>query len=160
MQQAHTPTCRQGIEAHITWLNSHIDDLDKDIKQALQGDDLAEALMEVPGVGTGLASVLRSDLPQLGQLNRKQIASLVGVAPFNRDSGKMRGKRCIWGGRATVRSALYMAVLSGVRHYSPLKAFYSRLLEAGKAKKVVLIACMRKLLTILNAIASQHLASV
>jgi len=111
-------------------------------------DDL---LQSVPGVGPVLATTLLAELPELGTLSRQQLAVLVGVAPLNHDSGTLRGHRCIWGGRATVRTALYMGALVATRWNPVLKAFYQRLLAAGKAKKVAMVACMRKLLTILNA---------
>ena len=98
-----------------------------------------------------VSTTLLSDLPELGTLNRKQISALVGVAPFNRDSGKFRGKRAVWGGRSNVRSALYMGTLTAVRFNPVIKTFYTRLIEAGKPAKVALVACMRKLLTILNS---------
>ena len=103
------------------------------------------------GVGQILSFTLVAELPELGQLDRKKIAALVGVAPFNRDSGKHRGQRSTWGGRSQVRTVLYMATLSAVRYNPALRIFYQRLLLAGKAKKVALVACMRKLLTVLNA---------
>ena len=108
-------------------------------------------LRSVPGVGEQLSVTLLAHLPELGALDRKRIAALVGVAPINRDSGKMRGKRSIWGGRARVRAVLYMAALVGSRYNPVLRDLYQRLLTAGKPKKVALTACMRKLLTILNA---------
>lgn len=108
-------------------------------------------LQSTPGVGPVLSRTLISQLPELGDLNRKEIAALVGVAPFNRDSGTWRGRRTIWGGRATVRAVLYMSTLVATRYNPVIREFYERLLAAGKVKKVALIACMRKLLTILNA---------
>ncbi len=108
-------------------------------------------LRSVPGVGPVLTVTLLAGLPELGRLDRREIAALVGVAPFNRDSGTLRGKRTVWGGRSSVRATLYMATLVATRHNSVIRAFYQRLLEAGKPKKVALTACMRKLLTILNA---------
>jgi len=110
-----------------------------------------DLLRTVPWVGPGLAQTLIVDLPELGALSRKQIAALVGVAPLNRDSGTLRGRRIVWGGRAHVRAALYMAALVGSRCNPVIRSFYQRLCDAGKAKKVALTACMRKLLTILNA---------
>ena len=115
-------------------------------------------MQSVKGVGPVLSTTLLADLPELGTLNRKKIAALVGVAPFNRDSGTMRGKRTVWGGRAQVRAALYMGTLAATRHNPVIKAFYTRLLAAGKAKKVALTACMRKLLTILNAMIKNQTA--
>ena len=106
----------------------------------------------MPGIGDVVARTLIADLPELGTLDRKKIAALVGVAPFNRDSGTFRGKRTVWGGRAKVRAALYMAALVASQHNPHLARFYQRLLEAGKPKKLALTAVMRKLLTILNAI--------
>jgi transposase len=108
-------------------------------------------LKSAPGVGSVLSSTLLANLPELGTLDRRQIAALVGIAPLARDSGAFRGKRRVWGGRAVVRSALYMGTLVGTRYNPILKTFYQRLCESGKAKKVALTACMRKLLTILNA---------
>jgi transposase len=105
----------------------------------------------VPGVGPVLSRTFLAQVPELGTLNRQKIAAIVGVAPFNRDSGTLRGKRTIWGGRAPVRAVLYMATLVATRHNPVIQTFYRRLLAAGKAKKVALTACMRKLLTILNA---------
>ena len=110
-------------------------------------------MRSVPGVGRVLAVTLLCELPELGRLDRKEIAALAGVAPFSRDSGKVRGKREIWGGRASVRAPLYMAALSATRHNPAIRDFYARLCAAGKPKKVALTACMRKLLVILNAIA-------
>jgi transposase len=109
-------------------------------------------LQSIPGVGKVLSATLLAELPELGKLNRRQIAALVGVAPYNRDSGKMRGKRSIWGGRASVRSVLYMATLVSTRFNPVISSFYQRLLEKGKVKKIALVACMRRLLTIMNAI--------
>src|SRR5262249_6566596 len=112
-----------------------------------------DLLRSVPGVGRVMTATLLAELPELGKLNRKQIAALVGVAPLNRDSGTYRGKRMIWGGRASVRAALYMAALVASRHNPAIRTFYERLCAAGKAKKLALTACMRKLLTMLNAMA-------
>ena len=108
-------------------------------------------LASVPGMGRVTATAMLAQLPELGTLNNKQIAGLVGVCPYSRDSGAMRGRRTIWGGRASVRAALYMAALVGSRYNPVLKAFYQKLVKAGKPKKVALVACMRKLLMILNA---------
>ena len=108
-------------------------------------------LQSTPGVGPVLSRTLVAEVPELGLLNRQEIAALIGVAPLNRDSGTVRGKRAVWGGRAHVRAVLYMSTLAAVRHNSALKAFYERLRAVGKAPKVALTACMRKLLTILNA---------
>jgi len=146
---------RTLIEAHITWLQAALDELNQDLDQALQSSPLwrerEELLRSVPGVGPILSFTLLADLPELGRLTHKQLATLVGVAPLNRDSGTARGKRLIWGGRARVRSALYMSALSAVRYNPVLRAFWTRLREQGKPPKVALVACMHKLLTILNA---------
>jgi transposase len=144
-----------SIRHHITWMQQQLASLDDDLDRLLQSSPLwrehDEILQSTPGVGPVLSRTLLSHLPELGTLNRKEIAALVGVAPFNRDSGQWRGRRTIWGGRATVRAVLYMSALVGIRHNPVIRAFYERLLAAGKEKKVALTACMRKLLTILNA---------
>ncbi|MEO0941745.1 MAG: IS110 family transposase [Cyanobacteria bacterium J06642_12] len=149
-------TAKADIEAHIDWLKQRLKALDKQIDQHRQDCDTCqtnyELLTTVPGVGRVVATVLLARLPELGQLHHKQLASLVGVAPFNQDSGKTRGRRRIVGGRAMVRSALYLSALVAVQHNSVIRAFYQKLLAAGKAKKLALIACAHKLLTILNAI--------
>lgn len=146
---------RQRIQAHIDWLNEQLKEIDDDLAKRLRDSPVWKAkddlLRGFNGVGDVTSRTLMAELPELGTLNRKQIASLVGLAPFNRDSGTLRGKRCIWGGRAEVRSVLYMAALSAVRCNPVIKAFHARLIQAGKAKKVALVACMRKILTILNA---------
>ena len=146
---------RPRIEAHIVWLGEELKDLDQGLRRTIrqspvwrEKDDL---LRTVPGVGEQLSLTLLAYLPELGSLGRRQIAALVGVAPFNRDSGTLRGKRTVWGGRARVRAALYMATLVATRHNPVIRAFYQRLLDAGKPKKLALTACMRKLLLILNA---------
>jgi transposase len=147
---------RSGIQTHIKWLEEAIstinDDLDHQIRSSPSWFEKDNLLKSVPGVGKVVSTTLLIELPELGQLNRRQIAALVGVAPLNHDSGTMRGKRTVWGGRAKLRSVLYMAALVGVRYNPIIAAFYQHLLNAGKAKKVALVACMRKLLTILNAI--------
>ena len=146
---------RPRIESHIAWLEQELSDLDKELRQSLrrspvwrEKDDL---LRTVPGVGEQLSLTLLADLPELGTLDRRQIAALVGVAPFNRDSGTLRGRRAVWGGRSRVRGVLYMGSLTATRFNPVIRDFYQRLLAAGKTKKVALVACMRKLLTILNA---------
>ena len=143
------------IEAHIAWLEQELSDLDKGLRQTLrqspvwrEKDDL---LRTVPGVGPQLSLTLLALLPELGTLDRKQIAALVGVAPYNRDSGTRRGKRAVWGGRSRVRAVLYMGALVASRHNPAIRDFYQRLLAAGKPKKVALVASMRKLLVTLNA---------
>jgi transposase len=147
---------RADIQAHILWLRKRLKGVDTELSQAVRSSPLwrehEDLLRSVPGVGPVVSVTLLADLPELGTLNRKQITALVGLAPLNRDSGTMRGKRTIWGGRATVRAALYMAALVGSRRNPVLRVLYERLVAAGKTKKVALIACMRKLLTILNAL--------
>jgi transposase len=145
----------KGIRAHITWLEHRLADLDLDLGRTIRESPVwrekEDLLQSTPGVGPVLARTLLADLPELGTLNRKQVAALVGVAPLNRDSGTLRGRRTIWGGRAPVRAALYMSALAATRFNPVIKAFYQRLCAAGKAKKVALTACMHKLLLILNA---------
>jgi len=147
---------KKRIERHRSALQDELSKIDSEIDDAIRGtpiwrenDDL---LKSVPGVGNGVARTLLAELPELGSLGRKQIAALVGVAPFNRDSGTLRGKRTVWGGRATIRASLYMAALVASRYNPVIARFYRRLLAAGKPKKLALTACMRKLLIILNAI--------
>ena len=146
---------RKRVKAHIGWLRRELAQIDGDIDGAVRRSPLFRAkddlLQSVPGVGDATSRTLLALLPELGALNEKQIASLVGVAPFNQDSGTLRGRRRVWGGRARVRTALYMAALVGSRHNPTLKALYERLLAAGKPGKVALVACMRKLIIILNA---------
>ena len=148
------------IEAHIQWLRKRLDDGDSQLKALIQSSPLWRAkdqlLNSVPGVGPVTALTLIAELPELGSLNRREIAALVGVAPFNRDSGTFKGQRTIWGGRAAVRTALYMAALSAKQFNPVIKAFYQRLREAGKPAKVALTACMRKLITILNAMVKNN----
>lgn len=111
---------------------------------------MAKILQSVPGVGPVMSLTVLADLPEIGTMNRRQIAALVGVAPLNRDSGKYKGRRAIWGGRARIRSVLYMCVISGICHNPKIKAFYNRLISSGKKHKVAITACMRKLMIILN----------
>ena len=146
---------RPRIEAHIVWLKQELDDLDQNLRQTLrrspvwrEKDDL---MRSVPGIGEQFSLTVLAYLPELGTLDRRQIAALVGVAPFNRDSGTLRGKRTVWGGRAGVRAAVYMGAMVSSRHNPVIRDFYQRLLSAGKPKKVALTVCMRKLLTILNS---------
>jgi transposase len=148
------------IEAHSTWLDTRLaaldDDLDTTLRTSPVWREQEELLRSVPGIGPVCARTLVLDLPELGTLTRQRLAALVGVAPFHRDSGTMRGTRSVWGGRAHVRTTLYMSTLVAVRYNPVLKRFYERLCAAGKAKKVALTACMRKLLTILNAMVKHH----
>ena len=147
---------KPNILAHIEWLTQEIEGLDRHLKQLIEKSPIwrekDNLLKSIPGIGDVMAATLLAELPELGSLNRRQIASLVGVAPFNQDSGSIRGKRRIWGGRASVRAALYMAALVGTRYNPVIRSFYLRLLAKGKAKKIAIVACMRKLLTILNSI--------
>jgi transposase len=146
---------RKDIAKHIEWLERRLRVTEDGLRQSVEASPAWQAkrdlLREVQGIGDITALTLTADLPELGQLNRKAIAALAGVAPFNRDSGTLRGRRRIWGGRAEVRVTLYMATLSAIRCNPPIRAFYQRLRGAGKLAKVAIVACMRKLLTILNA---------
>ncbi len=150
------PSIRPQLIEHVLWLENELAKIDKDLRDRLQKSPIwcekDNLLRSVPGVGTVTSTTLLSDLPELGRLNRKKIAALVGVAPYNFDSGAMHGKRAIWGGRAAVRTALYMATLSATRYNPVIRAHYQLLKKRGKPSKVALVACMRKLLTILNAI--------
>lgn len=149
------PLVRPTIEAHIDWLKQELSRLNKELSRLVKDSpgfkEKDQVLKSVPGVGPVFSSTLIADLPELGTLNRAKIAALAGVAPLNHDSGRIRGKRTCWGGRANVRCVLYMATLSATKHNSVIKDLYLRLLNAGKPKKVALVACMRKLLLILNA---------
>lgn len=154
LRLAHA-AARSSIERVIECLKQELGDSEAEAAAHVQRHhaQLAQALASVPGIGSASVAVLLAELPELGKLDRRRIAALVGVAPLNRDSGQRRGHRSIWGGRADVRRTLYMATLTAVRYNPVLKATYQRLLAAGKRKKVALVACMRKLLTILNTIA-------
>ena len=144
------------IKAHIRWLEKELSRTERDLEAAIESSPALgenEALLRsVPGVGPVLARTLLAGVPELGTLTHKRVAALVGVAPLNRDSGTLRGRRSVWGGRADVRAALYMGALVAARRNPAVKEFYERLLAAGKPKKVALVACMRKLLSILNAV--------
>ena len=146
---------RLGIQEHIAWLEQTLGGVDKTLSQTLRKSPLwrerEDLLRSVPGIGPVASATLVAGLPELGTLNGKQVAALVGVAPLNRDSGVLRGRRTVWGGRASVRTALYMATLVATRFNPVIRIFYQRLCSAGKPKKVALVASMRKLLTILNA---------
>ena len=154
-QQLSDGPIRDAVIEHIDELESRVKKIDKRIKDLSESDtdnaQLKTILLSVKGIGPVISSSLLVLLPELGQLNRKQITALVGLAPFNRDSGQYRGKRRIWGGRTSVRNLLYMAALSGRRYNPPIRAYFEHLLAKGKAKKVALIACARKLLVCLNA---------
>ncbi len=146
---------QRRIRAHVTWLTAELarlnEELDEAIRQSPVWCEQEDLLQSTPGIGPVMSRTLLADLPELGTLNRKQIAALVGVAPLNRDSGTLRGKRQVWGGRAPVRAALYMATLVATKCNPVIRSFYLRLRGVGKAPKVALVACMRKLLTMLNA---------
>jgi transposase len=150
------PALRPRLEAHIAWLRQERDELDVALREQIRHSPLWREddvlLQSVPGVGPVLATTLIAELPELGELDRKQIAALVGVAPLNCESGTWRGRRIVWGGRGQVRAALWMSTLVAVQHNPVIRAFYERLLAARKPKKLALTACMRKLLTILNAL--------
>lgn len=150
----------RGIRQHIRWLERQLDDVTAELAAQIEASPVWRAkddlLQSVPGVGPIVSVTLLGELPELGTLTHKQIAALVGVAPLARDSGTLRGKRMVWGGWASVRTALYMAALCGRRWNPQLRDFYERLRAAGKPKKVALIACARKLLTILNAMLRDH----
>jgi transposase len=146
---------RKRIDAHLGWLEQELERADKDLDRSIQHSPIwkenEDLLLSVPGIGPVTSHTLLAELPELGELDRKQISALAGLAPFNRDSGSLKGRRSIWGGRAPVRSALYMATLVATRRNSVIRDFYKRLRAKGKVFKVALVACMRKLLTILNS---------
>ncbi len=153
--QGKSNSVQLDITEHIEWLQKRLKEIESEIKEAIavnpEWQQKVELLTSVPGVGQVVASTLIASLPELGKLSHKSLSHLVGVAPLNRDSGKLRGKRTIWGGRASVRCVLYMAALVAIRFNPVIKAFYERLLDKGKLKKVALTACMHKLLILLNA---------
>src|SRR5262249_51661863 len=154
-QQQRRPTIIKDLKAHISWLQQRLDQCQDELSQLLRGSPLwretDQRLQSVPGVGPITSLVLLAELPELGHFPNKQLVALCGLAPHARDSGKWRGKRTTRGGRARVRTALYLAALVASKHNLVIKTFYRRLLSAGKEKKVALTACMRKLLVILNA---------
>ena len=147
---------QKSVAKHVRWLERELAGVDDDLTSAIRESTVwrgkEDLLRGVPGVGRVLATTLLADLPELGRLDRREIAALVGVAPLNRDSGSFRGQRSVWGGRATVRTALYMGALAAVRSNPPVRALYVRLVARGKPKKVALVACMRKLLITCNAV--------
>jgi transposase len=147
---------KKRIRAHVGWLEKELSRTDRELEEAVEASPAwreNEALLRsVPGVGPTLSRTLLAELPELGTLTHKRLCALVGVAPFNRDSGRMRGKREVRGGRARVSTTLYMSAMVASRHNPLIREFYERLVEAGKPKKVALVACMRKLLVILNAV--------
>jgi transposase len=151
---------RKSITTHIAWLEKRITKLDDDLTKRLRASDAwrtkDDLLQGIPGVGAVTTLTMLAKCPELGTMNRRQIAALVGVAPLANDSGQHRGKRRIWGGRADVRAVLYMAAISAMRSNSDIKAFAARLQKAGKLPKVVIVACMRKLLTIMNVMVKNN----
>jgi transposase len=155
LQTATAARVRKSLQASIAWLERQIDALDKEMDRTMRNNpeftSLGNLLLTVPGIGPGTLRMVAASLPELGTLNRQKISALVGVAPFNNDSGKNQGKRFCWGGRVEVRCALYMAALSASRHNPVIRAMYARLRARGKGAKVTLVACIRKLLTIINA---------
>lgn len=150
-----TVTVQRDLREHIAWLKKRLKGVDDELEAVIQASPVwrekENLLRSVPGIGAVVAHTLLAELPELGRLNRRKIAALVGVAPLNRDSGTMRGRRAIWGGRRQLRSTLYMAALVATRHNPAIRAFYQRLRASGKKAKVALTACIRKLLTILNS---------
>jgi len=145
---------RKNVETHIAWLKNQIREMDQDLSKTLKRSSVwrenDQIIQSVPGAGQVLSINLLANVPELGTLNRRQIAALIGLAPLNRDSGTFRGRRCIWGGRAGVRSTLYMAAVTAMQYNPVIRSFYQRLTEKGKPFKVAITACMRKLLTIIN----------
>jgi transposase len=151
---------RADIEHHIAYLKERLDKSNKDIQQIIEAtpfyQETVELLSTVPGIGPVTSASLVANCPELGSLNRRQIAALIGTAPFNRDSGTRSGTRCVWGGRSSVRAQLYMATISAIKCNYKIKSFYTRLIAAGKKPKVAITACMRKLIVILNAMVKQQ----
>jgi transposase len=147
---------RTQLAEHVAWLRAQVGGVDDEVQRAVRASPLwrerDDLLRSVPGVGPVLSATLLAQLPELGALGRKQVAALVGVAPLNRDSGTLRGRRMVWGGRGTVRKVLFMATASAVRFNPAIRAHYQRLVTAGKPKKLALVACMRKRLVVLNVI--------
>jgi transposase len=154
------PAVKARIKEHIEFLERELDDINKELRKMVEENpewkEKNAIVQSVPGVGPNLATTLLADFPELGTLNRKKTAALIGVAPLNRDSGKSRGKRIVWGGRNSVRNATYMATFVAIRFNPLLKAFFERLKAAGKPHKVAMVACMRKLLCILNTMIKNH----
>ncbi|CAN5571489.1 IS110 family transposase [soil metagenome] len=153
--QSTSKKVRSRLQAHVRWLEKELARIDRNLDEVIEQSptfkDNEALLRSVPGVGPVLCRTLLAELPELGSLSPRELSALVGVAPLNRDSGIFRGRRGVWGGRARVREALYMGALIASRYNPAIKAFYERLVGSGKPKKVALVACMRKLLTILNA---------
>lgn len=161
-RRGKTNSVKASIDEHIEWLEEQLKEIESQIKSAIavnqEWQQKMKLLTSVPGIGEVVAVTLISSLPELGTISHKSISYLVGVAPLNKDSGKFRGKRKIWGGRAKIRCVLYMATLVAVRFNPPIKAFYDRLISKGKLKKVALTACMHKLLILLNAMMRKNQA--
>lgn len=155
MRGETAPRVLKSLKESVAWLEKQIGIFDKELDRTIRDNPeysaLSDRVQSIPGVGKNTTNVLAASLPELGSLSRQKIAALVGIAPFNHDSGKTTGKRFCWGGRADVRCALYMAALVGIQFNPVIKSLYTRLRERGKPAKVALVACMRKLLTILNA---------
>jgi transposase len=162
LKAARKEDIKEDIRDHIKWLETRVDNVDKELRKAIEASPVwrekDQLLQSTPGVGPVISATLLTQLPELGELNRHQVAALVGVAPLNRDSGLMRGKRAVWGGRGRIRGALYMAALVATRCNPVIRIFYQRLCSLGKPKKLALIACMRKLLAILNSMVKHHTA--
>lgn len=156
LRTAATEPVRRRIAAHVRWLEKELGRADGDLEEAIRQSptwrENEVLLKSVPGVGPVLARTLLAEVPELASLDRKRLAALVGVAPLNRDSGTLRGRRSVWGGRGRVRAALYMAALTATRFNPTIRSFYERLVARGKPKKAALVACMRKLLSILGAV--------
>jgi len=160
LKQGSDKIVQKHIQNYVNWLESELKDLEKELEDSIrQNAKFAEKVKlykSMPGVGDNLSYNLVANLGELGHLNQREIAALVGVAPLNRDSGKQRGKRMIWGGRANVRKAFYMPALSAIRCNPVIRDLYQRLIAKGKLKKVALVACMHKMLTILNSMAKNY----
>jgi transposase len=156
-RRGKTNSVQLNIDEHIEWLEKQLKEIESQIKDENWKQKM-KFLTSVPGVGEVVAVSLIALLPELGTISHKSISYLVGLAPLNKDSGKFRGKRRIWGGRAKIRCVLYMAALVAIRFNPPIKAFYERLIQKGKLKKVAIIACMHKLLIVLNAMMKNNQA--
>ncbi len=160
LKAARKEVVKEDIKANIAWLENRLADVNRNIKGSIEKNpalkEKDELLQSTPGVGPTLSATLLTQLPELGTLSRQEVASLAGVAPHNRDSGTLRGKRTVWGGRARERAALYMSTLVATRCNGVIRSFYTKLCLQNKPKKVALVACMRKLLTILNSMIKHH----
>lgn len=156
LERAASKLSRKSLKTHIAWLDKRIGDIEDDMQRRLRASDVwrvkDDLLNSIPGIAAVTTTTMLAKCPELGQLNRHAIAKLIGVAPLASDSGKHRGRRFVWGGRAEVRAVLYMAAVSAMRYNPVIRAFAKRLKAAGKPGKVVVVACMRKLLIIMNAV--------